>query len=833
MEIISGSRIAHYEIISTIGAGGMGEVYLAQDTKLGRKVAIKLLSAEFTKNEDRVRRFEREARAASILNHPNILVVHEIGEVNATHYIATEYVDGQTLRKRIHSGEIDLQDALEIAIQTTAGLAEAHKNGIVHRDIKPENIMLRPDGILKILDFGLAKLSEAPVEKQSTPDPEAATLLKVDTDPGTVMGTVTYMSPEQARGLKTDERTDIFSTGVVLFEMLTGEAPFTGETPSDIIAAILRAPEPQLSTYCQDVPAELQRIVTKALEKNRDERYQTMKDLQLDLKRLKQQLELESYQRPSGSDRTASKRPTATAENAHQSTSDQSAARTVSSAEYLIGGIRQHKGAAFLSVAIIAILAIATGAYLRSRNSEVAIDSIAVLPFVNQSSDADSEYLSDGLTESTINSLAHMQNLRVIARSSVFRYKGKNADPMIAGKELGVRAVLTGRVVQHGDNLAISVELADIRDNKQLWGTRFERKASDLLLLQSEIAREISSNLQPRLSGAEKTRIMKRYTENEEAYQLYMKGRFYWNKRTGEALKKSVDYYNQAIDKDPNYAMAYAGLADSYLLIPAFAGGQPQEYYPMAKTAAQKALSLDDSLAEAHTSLALAISINAFNISESNREFERAIELNPNYAIAHQWYSGGNLVITKQFDKAIAEGIRAVELDPLSAVINADLSEVYLWARQYDKAIEQARKALELDPTFYYTHFTLGSAYELKGMYAEARAEFEKGKQSDTDPFFLVSLARVNAKTGRKDEALKILDQVKQMSKERYVSPYFLASGYASLGDRDQTFEWLEKAYQAYSHDALGFMDIDPSFDQYHSDPQYQDLKRRLGLDKY
>ncbi|HZS47095.1 MAG TPA: protein kinase [Blastocatellia bacterium] len=837
MEIPSGSRIAHYEIISPIGAGGMGEVYLAQDTRLGRKIALKILSAEFTKDDDRVRRFQQEARAASALNHPNILTIHDIGQADSIHYIATEFIDGQTLRKYLTNKPLSTHEVLDIGIQVASALTEAHASGIVHRDIKPENIMLRQNGLVKVLDFGLAKLIEkSPLTQSSSSNSEAATVARVNTDPGTVMGTVSYMSPEQARGLKVDARTDIFSLGVVVYEALTGKAPFTGATPSDIIASILRSDPSPLTEQIGDVPEELQRIISKSLEKDRDERYQSVKDLQIDLKRLKQQLELQPIDRaPLKRElgQQSSVQSIKTDEDTVRLSVDQEAVRVTSSLDYFVGRIRRNKLATLIAFLVFAAVALVVARYYYAGSSNVPIDSIAVLPFVNQNSDQDTEYLSDGFTESTINSLAHLQNLKVIARSSVFHYKGRNVDPMTAGHELSVRAVLTGRIIQHGDSLIISADLMDVRDNKQIWGERYERKTSDLLTVQREVARDISNNLQMRLSNADRNRVTKHYTDNEEAYQLYLKGRFYWNKRTGDATTKSLDYFHQAIDKDPNFALAYAGLADAYLFVPIYSAGSPQEYYPMAKKAAMKALELDDSLAEAHTSLALVLSVNDFNILESNKEFERAIELNPNYAPARQLYSDSNLLIVRQFDRAVAEARKAVELDPLSSNINADLGEVYLWARQYDKAIEQIRKTMELDPGLYFAHYNLGIAYELKGMYSEARQEYEKARQLSDDPFAIVELARLNAKTGRKDEALRMLDQLKQLSQGRYFLAYFVATVYAALGDRDKVFEWLENSYQSPNHGVMGFMDIDPAFDAYHSDPHFVDLIHRMGLDRY
>jgi len=438
------------------------------------------------------------------------------------------------------------------------------------------------------------------------------------------------------------------------------------------------------------------------------------------------------------------------------------------------------------------------------------------------------EYLSDGLTESIINSLTQLPALRVIARSSVFRYKGRDADPLGVGHELGVRAVLTGRIMQRGDNLTVSAELVDVRENKQLWGEQYERKVSGVLAVQREIAKEISSNLRLKLSGAEQNRVTKHYTESAEAYQLYLKGRFYWNKRTGEALKKAIEYFQQAIEKDPNYALAYAGLADAYGLLPAYSAGAPQDIFPKAKAAAKKALELDETLAEAHTSLAKVLFYD-WNLAESNREFQRAIELNPNYATAHQWYGNGNLRVMGRFDEAIAEMKRAQELDPLSLVINSDVGLTYISARQYDQAIEQLRKTTELDQGFYYAHWNLGRAYEMKGSLREALAEYRKARQLTDDPRTLAMLGHGLAVSGKRDEALRTLDQLKEMAKQRYVSAYSFAIVYVGLGEKDEALQWLERDYQDRDFE-LTSLKVDPLLDSLRSDPRFADLVRRVGL---
>src|SRR5712692_8771547 len=764
MTITAGIKLGRYEIRAKIGEGGMGEVYLAQDTKLDRKVALKILPAEVAAHPDRMRRFVQEAKTASALNHPGIITIYEIEQIDSVNLIATEFIDGDTLRESLKNGPLKLGAVLEVAIQTANALAAAHAAGIVHRDIKPENIMLRRDGIVKVLDFGLAKLAERlPADSVDT---EAKTKGLVQTEPGVVMGTVAYMSPEQARGLAVDARTDIFSLGVAIYEMVTGKAPFGGATRSDLIVALLERDPPPLARFTPEAPAELERLVMKTLAKDRDERYQTAKDLLIDLKRLKQKLdvaaEIERSSAPEVKGAGGESQPAHALERV--STAPGAAAQTAladsratSSAEYLVSGIKQHKLAAAIALLVLVVGAVALSVYLHARNTEVAIESIAVLPFVNQNHDPDSEYLSDGVTESIINSLTQLPTLKVMARSAVFRYKGKEADPMAAGKELGVRAVLTGRIMQRGDSLTISTELLDVRDNKQLWGEQYERKVSDLMSLQRDIAGQIANNLRLTITGEDHNRMTKHYTDNPEAYQLYLKGRYYWNKRNAESLRKAADYFDQAIAKDSSYALAYSGLADVYNVLPGYSGGTPQECNPKAESAAKKAVELDDTLAEAHTSLASSLS-SYYKWAESAREYQRAIELNPNYATAHHWYSDGPLLATGRIDEAIAEMKRAQELDPLSLIINTEVGTNYIMARQYDKAIEQLRKTIEMDPSFYFAHWNLGEAYQLSGNFTEAFKEYQTAYRLSDDPAILGLIAYADAMSGKKDEAVKTLN---------------------------------------------------------------------------
>ena len=813
------NAISHYRILSELGAGGMGEVYLAEDTKLNRKVALKILPVDVAANEDRMRRFVHEAKATSLLNHPNIITIYEIDQVDSVYFIVSEFIDGQTLRERMRNEPLKLGQALDVFVQIAGALSAAHAAGIIHRDLKSDNIMLRSDGIVKVLDFGLAKLTERPSSKMV--DPDAPTRAVVKTEPGVVLGTAIYMSPEQARGLTLDGRTDIFSLGVVMYETMAGRLPFEGKTTTEVLAEIISEHEPPpLARYCREVPVELERIVSKALRKDRDERYQTSKDLLLDLQSLKQGLEFEK------------KLERSTFQNSETFTDRREQASTIG--ERPTSDIKRTTSITALNrwnILIAAVLiAAVTGAYLYfGHTRRGAIESIAVLPLVNVSSNPDTEYLSDGISESLINSLSQLPGLKVIANASSLRYKGKEVDPQEIARTLGVEAILTGRVSQRSDNLLISVELIRAADKTQIWGEQYDRKGTDLLSVQREIAKEITSNLRLKLSGAEQGRVAKHYTENPEAYQLYLKGRFYWNKRTGDDAKKAVDYFQQAIEKDPNYAPAYSGLADAYQLLNLFGDASPQEIFPKSKETAKRALELDDTLAEAHSSLASALFFYDRNFPEAQREYLRAIQLNPNYATAHHWYGVQYLAKTERFDEAIAELKKALELDPLSIVINSDLGNTYIQAHQYDQATEQLRKTIEMDQGFYFAHALLGTAYQMKGDFQDALAEYQKARQLNDDPFVLALLGQIYAASGRKDEALKILDQLKQLSKQRFVYAYGIALVYARLGDKDQAFQWLEKSLQ--DHEArINRLKVDPLFDSLRSDPRYGDLIHRIGL---
>ncbi|MDQ3256168.1 MAG: protein kinase [Acidobacteriota bacterium] len=838
MTLVAGTKIGRYEIRSKIGEGGMGEVYLAQDTELERTVALKVLPAGVAADQQRMNRFVREAKAVSALNHPNILTIHETGKADDTRFIATEFIDGETLRQHMWAAQLNLNETLDIAIQIASALALAHQAGITHRDIKPENIMLRRrDSIVKVLDFGLATLAAS---ESSDIDTEAATKVLFKTDPGTVMGTALYMSPEQARGIPVDGRTDLFSLGVVLYEMVSSHLPFAGNNTNEVISAILSREQPApLARFAHDVPAELDRIVSKALAKDREERYQSAKDLLIDLKRLKQRLAFEAEQarlQPPDANRAM---PAATSyehvaidstSGSAASTADLAAAATTSRAAYPSSGIKRHQPGVIAALATVVLVSVAVVAYyLYSASAGKAIDSVAVLPFVNAGGDSNTEYLSDGISETLINSLTQLQQLRVVARHTAFRYKGKEIDPQTVGRELNVRAVLMGRVRQLGDTLNIQVDLVDVTTGAQLWGNDYERKISDVLAVKQEIAREVTEKLRLRLSGEERQQLIKRDTTNAEAYRLYLHGRVHWNKFTEEGFRKSIEYFKQAIEKDPAYALAYSGLADSYSLLGEFSVAPPKESFPQARAYAEKALVLDETLAEAHLSLGMVELLYEWDWPGAEKELRRAKELDPNNPQAHHFY-GHYLQVVGRVDDAINETKRGLELDPTSLVINAELGWAYYCARQYDQAIAQDRKTLELDPNFVYTSWVIAQSYEQTGRYQESVAELKRARTIDANwPYIIAELGYAYAASGERSEAEKILQQLKERAAREYIDAILIAYIYVGLGQKDQAFAWLEKAYQERSG-LVPWLKGEPKWDPLRGDARFADLLRRIGL---
>ena len=848
MGVEAGTRIGHYKILAMLGKGGMGEVYLAQDTKLDRKVALKILSAGFTQREDRVLRFQQEARAVSALNHPNIITIYEIGETDSSHFIATEFIDGETLRQRLNHIKMSPREVVELGMQAASALAAAHKAGIMHRDIKPENIMLRNDGYVKVLDFGLAKLTESSAEHEAvSSDPEAVTNIEsgtvnrrfVDTDPGTVLGTVSYMSPEQARGLAADHRTDIFSLGVVLYEAIAGRVPFEGQTVSDVIFSILGKKPAPLTRYSLEVPAELQRIIRKALEKDRDERYQTVKDMLIDLKRLKQQQDLQEelsesdplewsvppavsdsagravVRAPSGS---SGSRPSGSRPSGVRTEELTATVRSASSAEYIITEIKRHKRGVIYTIAALAFVAVGLVMYFKDSRK-----SVAVLPFATSSIDAMTKDLNLLITKRVINRLSRWQGeLKVIPYSSVSRFEGQQVDPVEVGRQLGVKTVLTGNVVKRegDDNLSVSIELVNMKDGSLIYSEEYNQKFADLRRLQEKLLEELTEKLGLEFSDEEKKQ---RVSES-----LYQEGRNYFEKRTADGIRRGIDFFRQAIDINPRHALAYAGLADSYAMLVTYGVEPPRSAYPRALEAAEKAVALDSKLAEGHTSLAW-VRFRTLDWAGAESEFRLALSLNPDYAQAHQWYAN-YLAAVGRADQAISEGKRAQELDPTSLIVNATVAYVYYNTHRYDEAIDQCRKTLSLDPNFFAGRRYLSLALAQKGAYDEAIAEAQKAMAASRGSAVVkAEYGSTLALAGRRAEAENIIEELKQVSSEKYLSPYHIATIYACLDDKDEAFAWLKKAVDEQG-DFLNYAKADPKLTNLHADPRYGDLMRRIGL---
>ena len=833
------TSLSHYRIVSKIGAGGMGEVYLAEDTRLRRKVALKILPTELAANKDRMRRFQQEAQAAAALNHPNIAHIYEISEGEGVNFIAMEFIEGVTLREKIHKQQTELRKLLRFMQHAAEGLARAHAAGIVHRDLKPDNIMITSDGgYAKILDFGLAKLIEQRPIPGADSSEVATAVMPQHSTPGAIMGTVGYMSPEQAQGKTTeiDQRSDIFSFGCILFEAATGKKPFEGDSVVKSLHMVIYEPPPLLAELNPNAPAELQRIVRRCLAKDPDDRYQSIKEVAIELKELRRELESSGVDTtipppPKSEPAGASAFETASAQNlgARSSTAPPSLSPRPSSAEYVVGGIKRHKVAALLVLLLLIGGGVAIAVYIKSRsNASDAIRSVAVLPFENKSGNADSEYLSDGLAESLIYRLSQLSNLKVSPRSSAFRYKGQPIDAEKIGNELGVDAVMSGRLTQRGDDLVISVDLIDVRNRKTLWGEQFPRKMSDLLATQSEISAAIADKLQLRLSGNDSTGMAKQYTTNNEAYQLYLQGRYFWNKRSSDNLKKATELLKAATEKDPNFALAYAGLADCYAVSYYYVGVRPRELMPLAKTYAAKAIELDPALAEPHATMGFAGWLLDRDKAAAEKEFLRAIELNPNYPTAHHWYSR-YLRGVGRMDEAFREIKRAEQIDPLSLVIINNVAENYIDRGDLNSATRECQRMIDLDSTFWPGHQTLAIVLIKQRRYDEALAEAQKSIQHSTrGNASLALLGHVYARMGRRSDADAVIKELEKRYADKTADGRDLAVAYAGF-DKDQAFAWLDKSFADQSG-FLVFLKLEPLMEPLHSDPRWDDLERRIGI---
>ncbi len=736
-------HISKYKIREKLGEGGMGVVYKAEDTRLKRTVALKFLHTDAFGSDEDKQRFVREAQIGAALDHPNICTVYEIDERDNEVFIAVAYIEGVSLDEKIESGPLDIAEAVRIALQIARGLSAAHEKGIVHRDIKSSNILLTNDGQVKITDFGLARV-----------------IGDGETSGNVIAGSTAYMSPEQARAEAVDLRTDIWSLGVVLFEMLAGALPFRGDFEAALMYSILNEEPRHLSGLRPEIPIDLKRIVNKMLEKNRDDRYQTAGNVLSVLSEVRQALQTGGQ--PSRAD---------------------------------------------------------------------AKPSIAVLPFVDMSPDGDHEYFCDGIAEEITSALTKLEVLRVVARTSAFSFKGKNVGIPDIGRRLGVETLLEGSVRKAGNRLRIAVQLTNAEDGFDLWSEQYDREFEDIFAIQDEIRLAIVDQMKVTLLGDDRDELVKRHTVDPEAYSLYWKGRFFWNKRTEEGYRKGIEYFEQAIEQDPSYALAYVGIADCYDLLGWYDYLAPEDAFPKARTAAHKAMEMDDRLAEAQATAGW-ICVNfdwEWGCAESN--YKQALELNPGYATVHQWYAE-YLSYMGRHEEAIKHAEKAVELDPLSIIINCDLGQVLYYAREYDRAIEQLEKTLEMEPDFSISHYFLAFAYLQKRNHTEALKAAEKALElaGGEDPLNIAQLGLVHSFAGHADEACASLNKLNEMSGKRYVSPFCVALVHMGLGQIDEAFEWLNKAHEARDH-WLETLKVHPVLDTLRMGPRYEELLGKMQLE--
>jgi serine/threonine-protein kinase len=782
---------------------------------MGRKVALKVLAPRLIQDQHHVTRFLQEARAVLALNHPNIVTVYDIGEAHGTYYIASELIEGETLRVALAGGGLELGRSLEIASQICTALAAAHDRGIVHRDVKPENVMLRGDGYVKVLDFGIAKLTE---EFGGPGRTNAAVRTNLETTEGLVIGTAAYMSPEQARGAHVDVRTDVWSCGALFYEMLSGQVPFAGGSTAEVLAKVLEREPAPLASLVKDLPAELQRIIAKALMKDPGDRYATITQMLRDLKALQQDIEFSAkLQRlnPTGGG----------------SAQTVNAADTISGDESAPEHVQPNRRGVLLalSIGVVAAMALAVGLLPNPFFKSADIESVAVLPLVNAGGDPDLDYLSDGMTESLINALARLPGLSVKARSVVFRFKGKEVEPQEVASALSVQAVVSGRMEQRGDRLTLYLSLVNGRDGDQIWGERYDSTMTDLVALQSQIGRDLAHQLQGRLSGADEQKVTKAYTSSGEAYQLYLKGRYHVQKVALPEIQTGIYFLEQATAIDPNYALAYVGLADAYRT--ATAADIPASLLvPKAKQAAEKAVQIDDGLAAAHAQLGMLSIWYDWDQRAAERHFKRALALDPNNADAHIYYA--HLRSNQgRHAEAIREAERARELEPFNTRISALEGQFLIHAGRTDEALARLQATIALDPNHVLPRTFAASAYIEKGMFREAISEARKASdmtnRTMAHPLGLLGCAL--AKSGDAAQARAVLDELLTASRARYVAPYGIALIYNALGEQDETLAWLERGFEQRDH-KMNLLKVDPKWNNLHGDPHFEDLVHRIGF---